>query len=83
LKIRGLAMSIASVANWGSNMIVALTFLTLTQAIGKNGAFWLYGLLTIGAVIFVLFLVPETKGRTLEEIESHWRSGKHPRLLGK
>jgi SP family galactose:H+ symporter-like MFS transporter len=83
LKIRGLAMSIASVANWGSNMIVALTFLTLTQAIGKNGAFWLYGLLTIGAVFFVHFLVPETKGRTLEEIESHWRSGRHPRLLGK
>jgi SP family galactose:H+ symporter-like MFS transporter len=83
LKIRGLAMSIASVANWGANMIVALTFLTLTQAIGKNGAFWLYGLLSIGAVLFVQFLVPETKGRTLEEIESHWRSGKHPRLLGK
>jgi SP family galactose:H+ symporter-like MFS transporter len=83
LKIRGLAMSIASVANWGANLVVALTFLTLTQAIGKNGTFWLYGFVSIGAVFFVHFLVPETKGRTLEEIESHWRSGKHPRLLGK
>jgi SP family galactose:H+ symporter-like MFS transporter len=83
LKIRGLAMSIASVANWGANLIVALTFLTLAQAIGKYATFWLYGLVTIGAVFFVHFLVPETKGRTLEEIESHWRSGKHPRLMGK
>jgi len=83
LKIRGLAMSIASVANWGANLIVALTFLTLTQVIGKSGTFWLYGLVSIGAVFFTYFLVPETKGRSLEEIESHWRSGKHPRLMGK
>ncbi len=83
LKIRGLAMSIASVANWGANLIVAVTFLTLTQAIGKSGTFILYALVTIGALFFTHFLVPETKGRSLEEIESHWRSGKHPRLMGK
>jgi len=83
LKIRGLAMSIASVANWGANLIVALTFLTLIQVIGKSGTFWLYGLVSAGAVFFTYFLVPETKGRSLEDIESHWRSGKHPRLMGK
>lgn len=78
LKIRGLAMSIATVANWGANLAIALTFLTLTQKIGTSWTFWLYGLISIGAVVFTHFLVPETKGRSLEEIESHWRSGKYP-----
>lgn len=83
LKIRGLAMSIASVANWGANLIVALTFLTLTKVIGRSATFWLYALISIGALFFTFSLVPETKGHSLEEIESHWRSGKHPRLMKK
>ncbi len=83
LKVRGLAMSIASEANWGSNLIVALTFLTLIQFLGKSGTFWFYAAVGILAWIFAYFLVPETKGRTLEEIESHWRAGKHPREMGK
>ncbi len=83
LKVRGLAMSIASEANWGSNLLVALTFLTLVQAIGTPGAFWFYALVGIGAWIFVYLSVPETKGRTLEEIEEHWRAGKHPLEMGK
>jgi SP family galactose:H+ symporter-like MFS transporter len=82
LKIRGLAMSIASIANWGSNLLVALTFLTLTQVLGRPGTFWLYGLAGIGAWLFAYFLAPETRGRTLEEIEAHWRAGKHPRAMG-
>jgi SP family galactose:H+ symporter-like MFS transporter len=83
VKIRGLAMSIATVANWGANLIVALTFLTLIHAMGRPGTFWLYGLVGIGAWIFAYALVPETKGRSLEDIEAHWRAGKHPREMGK
>jgi sugar porter (SP) family MFS transporter len=83
LKIRGLAMSMATVANWGVNLLVALTFLTLIQLLGRPGTFWLYGLVGIGAWIFAYRLVPETKGRSLEEIESHWRSGRHPREMSK
>lgn len=83
LKVRGLAMSIASEANWGSNLIIALTFLTLIQVIGKSGTFWFYAAIGILAWIFCYRLVPETKGHTLEEIESHWRAGKHPREMGK
>jgi SP family galactose:H+ symporter-like MFS transporter len=83
LKVRGLAMSIASEANWGSNLIVALTFLTLIQFIGRSGTFWFYAVIGAFAFVFAYLLVPETKGRTLEEIENHWRAGKHPREMGK
>ncbi|NHJ21345.1 MAG: sugar porter family MFS transporter [Candidatus Lokiarchaeota archaeon] len=83
LKVRGLAMSIVTVANWGSNLIIALTFLTLIQLMGRTGTFWLYAVVGILALIFTYTYVPETKGRTLEEIEEHWRGGKHPRELGR
>ncbi len=81
LRIRGRAMSVGTVANWGANLIVALTFLTLTQVMGKPATFWLYGVVSIGAWIFAFFLVPETKGRTLEQIEAHWQAGKGSREL--
>lgn len=81
LNMRGRAMSVGTVANWGSNLIVALSFLTLTKVLGKPATFWLYGAVSIGAWLFAFFLVPETKGKSLEEIESHWRAGKKARAL--
>jgi SP family galactose:H+ symporter-like MFS transporter len=81
LGIRGRAMSVGTIANWAANLIVALSFLTLTQVVGKAATFWLYGVVSIGAWLFAYFLVPETNGKSLEEIESHWREGKHPRAL--
>jgi len=81
LGIRGRAMSVGTIANWGANLIVALSFLTLTQVLGKPATFWLYGGVTIAAWLFAFFLVPETKGKTLEQIEAHFRAGKHPRAL--
>jgi len=83
LKIRGLAMSVATAANWGANLFVALTFLTLIQAAGRALTFWIYGIVGVVALLFTWFWVPETKGRSLEEIEAHWQAGKHPRTLGK
>jgi sugar porter (SP) family MFS transporter len=79
LRIRGRAMSVGTAFNWLSNLIVALTFLTLTTAIGKSGAFFLFGAITVGAWFFAWFLVPETKGKSLEQIEANFRAGKHPR----
>ena len=78
LRIRGRAMSVGTVANWSANLIVALSFLTLTQVLGKPATFWLYGIVSVGSWLFAVFLVPETKGRSLEEIEAHWRPAKHP-----
>jgi MFS transporter, SP family, galactose:H+ symporter len=69
LKIRGRAMSTATMVNWGTNLIVAITFLSIIHILGASGTFWLYGLISIVALLFVYFRVPETKGKSLEEIE--------------
>jgi sugar porter (SP) family MFS transporter len=73
LRIRGTAMSVASIANWGSNWLVALTFPVLLATFGGAGSFWLFAGLGIVAWFFVYFRVPETKGRSLEEIEASFR----------
>lgn len=81
LKIRGRAMGLTTMCNWAFNLVVAMTFLTLIQKLGKAGTFWLYAALGILGWLFCYFMVPETKGRTLEEIEEHWRAGGGPREL--
>jgi MFS transporter, SP family, galactose:H+ symporter len=73
LKVRSRAMAVATMANWGSNLLVALTFLSLLRIVGKTWTFWLYALVGVVAWIFVARMVPETKGKTLEEIETGWR----------
>jgi sugar porter (SP) family MFS transporter len=82
LRIRGTAMSIATVSLWAAYLLSSLTFLTLIDLLGRSGTFWLYGLVGIFVWFFVYFLVPETKGRSLEEIQAHWSAGKHPRAMG-
>ncbi|HXX70943.1 MAG TPA: sugar porter family MFS transporter [Candidatus Acidoferrum sp.] len=74
LKLRSRAMALATMANWGSNLLVALTFLSLLRALGRPWTFWLYAFVGVLAWIFVLRMVPETKGKTLEQIEATWRS---------
>ena len=82
LRVRGLAMSVATVTNWTVNLAVSITFLSLVGAVGRSWTFWLYALVGIGALVFSYWLVPETKGRSLEEIESRWHTIRHPRELG-
>jgi SP family galactose:H+ symporter-like MFS transporter len=79
LRIRGLAEGTAAASNWAANLLVSLTFLTLVLALGPARTFWLYGLLAIASWIFSYYLVPETKGRTLEEIEQSLTSRVHVR----
>jgi SP family galactose:H+ symporter-like MFS transporter len=81
LKFRGAAMSAVTVINWAMNMGVAVTFLSLVDLIGHAGTFWLYGVIAIGAWVFCYRLVPETKGKTLEQIEAHWRRTESPPAL--
>lgn len=82
LNVRGRAMSLATVANWGFNALVASTFLTLTEKLGKAGTFWFYAIVCAVGIAFCYFYVPETKGHSLEEIEAHLRKNKGLRNLG-
>jgi len=75
LKIRGLAAGIAAGTNWLANFAVSLTFLSLLKLLGPSLTFWLYGVLAIGSWLFSYYLVPETKGRSLEEIETVLHKG--------
>ena len=69
LAVRGRAMSLATISNWGFNLVVTVTFLGLIGTFGRAGAFFVYAILTVVAFVFTARLVPETKGRSLEEIE--------------
>jgi MFS family permease len=69
LKVRSAAMATCTVANWGFNFIVSFTFLQLVSTAGKGGAFFTYAALGVAAIVFFAWKVPETKGRSLEEIE--------------
>jgi len=69
LAVRGRAMSLATISNWGFNLVVTITFLGLIDLFGRAGTFLIYAVLTLAAVAFTAVLVPETKGRSLEEIE--------------
>ena len=71
-RIRGRAMSIATISLWVACLAITLTFLSLVKAISVSGAFWLYAMMCLVTVIFLWRAVPETKGRTLEEIEKEW-----------
>jgi MFS transporter, SP family, galactose:H+ symporter len=74
LKIRGLAEGTAATFNWASNLIVSLTFLTLVEKLGASSTFFLYALASVLSWLFAYYFVPETKGRTLEQIEAFWRA---------
>ncbi len=69
LSIRGRAVGLVTMAGWGSNIIISLSFLPLMETIGISSMFWAYAVISFLGIFFVWRLVPETKGRTLEEIE--------------
>lgn len=75
-KVRGRAMSVATFTVWFSCYVVAQTFPMLNDSpvVGPALTFWFYGLISLISFVFVLLVVPETKGRTLEEIEMSWKS---------
>src|SRR6204780_4974876 len=75
LDMRGRAMSLATVANWVFNLAVSVTFLNLVGAVGSSGAFLVYGVLSVAALVFIAMMVPETKGRSLEQIEASLEIG--------
>jgi len=72
-RVRGRAMSVANMALWIASFLLTFTFLSLARAVTITGAFCLYSFLCVLTFLLVWRLVPETKGKTLEEIETLWR----------
>lgn len=79
LKIRGLAMSLCTVANFAFNFFVVGSFPVLINRIGGAYTFWIFAAVSLLCIVFVYFFVPETKGISLEKIESNWINGVKPR----
>lgn len=79
-KIRGRAMGIATVALWVANLVVSQTFpmlndnLWLVEKFNRGFPFWIYAVFCLVLIIVMWRAVPETKGKTLEQIETHWFS---------
>jgi sugar porter (SP) family MFS transporter len=74
-RVRGRAISVATAVNWLSAFLVAQFFLSVVDAIGESTTFFLFSALCIVSFVFVYRLVPETKGRSLEEIQERWVLG--------
>ncbi|HEY7615972.1 MAG TPA: sugar porter family MFS transporter [Terriglobales bacterium] len=68
-RIRGLAVSISVSALWTASFVLTFTFPILNRVLGSAGTFWTYAAVCLAGFWFVFFRVPETKGKTLEEIE--------------
>lgn len=72
LRVRGKVMGMAVFANWMANFLVALVFPPLQEALhGKT--FFIFALINLGTVLFYWKFIPETRGRSLEELEAHFR----------
>ncbi len=97
-KVRGLGASIGSLSVWVFNAIVTFTFFKIVNVLtfkgteitvegerlgNPAGAFFLYAVVAICAVVWGYYYLPETKGVSLEKIENFWRRGGKPRLLNK
>jgi len=68
-RIRGKGIAVATAVNWGAAFVVSATFLSIIDLIGTEGAFLLFAILSVVALWWVNRFVPETRGKTLEEME--------------
>lgn len=71
-KIRGKAIAIAVAAQWAANYFISSTYPAMME-FSSGGTYWFYGIMSIISFFFVWKMVPETKGKTLEEMENLWK----------
>jgi MFS family permease len=71
-KVRGRAASIATSTLWSGTLVVTFTFLSLVKVLNLWGTFAIYGALSFVCFVYVWKMIPETKGRTLEQIQETW-----------
>ncbi len=82
LKGRDFGIACSTTMNWVSNMVLRATFLSLLNGIGTAQTFWLYALFNVAFVVITMMFIPETKGITLEQIETNLMSGKKLKDIG-
>jgi SP family sugar porter-like MFS transporter len=68
-RIRGMAMAVAVLSLWAACTALTLTFPILNRSLGPHGTFWLYGSICAVGFLVIFGTLPETKGKTLEQIE--------------
>lgn len=73
-KIRGRAASVATSALWTGTLLVTFTFLSLIRDLGVSGTFSIYAELSAFSFVFIWSMVPEKRGKTLEEIQQQWEN---------
>jgi MFS family permease len=78
-EIRGRAVAVATAVNWGAAFLVSAFFLSLVHAIGQAYTFWLFAAFCVIGLLWVIAALPETRGRSLEEIEASWTHVPSPR----
>jgi len=69
LKIRSKANSIATMMNWIANLVISMSFLSYIDLVTEAGAFWTYGCIGVVSWFFLYFRLPETMGKTMEQME--------------
>ncbi|KAM9551182.1 solute carrier family 2, facilitated glucose transporter member 12 isoform 2-T2 [Salvelinus alpinus] len=67
-RVRGKAVSVVSAVNWATNLLMSTTFLSATERIGVPNVMFLYATISFILLVFVILFIPETQGRTLEQI---------------
>ncbi len=72
-RIRGRGVALATAVNWGAAFLVSQCFLSLVDAMGNALTFWLFALFCGVGWVWVYYSVPETRGQSLEQIETMWR----------
>ncbi|XP_067868514.1 solute carrier family 2, facilitated glucose transporter member 8 isoform X2 [Heterodontus francisci] len=74
VRARGLASGACVIANWLTAFLVTKEFQDLVENITQYGTFWLFSSFCFMNLLFTIFFVPETKGKTLEQIEAHFKA---------
>jgi len=73
LRNRAQAMAVSTASNWGANFLVSVSFPVMTARLGSTVTFFTYAAFGVVTLVFIVTKVPETKGKTLEEISKLWR----------
>jgi sugar porter (SP) family MFS transporter len=76
-EVRAAGSSLSTFSNWGANFLISSTFLPMVNGVGIGGTFWSYAVIGVFSFAFCWFLVPETKGRSLEDIAYYWMHHRH------